>query len=136
MNILVVDDDAMVLESCRRILSDAGMTVETAADALAALGLLEKGQRFDLMVTDIKMPGQDGFSLLAKVKACHPGLAVLIMTGYLVGDIRRQAQRLGASCLSKPFTPDELVDAVAATVDPANGNNTHLPDTLRKKDDA
>ena len=117
MNILVVDDDAMVLESCRRILGAEGMRVDSAPDAAGALDLVNDTDRpFDLIITDIKMPGQDGFSLLSKVRELRPGLAVLVMTGYLVGEIRRQGQTLGANCLAKPFTPDELITAVRSAV--------------------
>ena len=115
MNILVVDDDLMVLESCRRILSSEGMTVESVSDVPGALELLSvSDSRFDLMITDVKMPGQDGLSLLTRVRQRHPALCVLLMTGYLVPEIRRQGQLLGAFCLSKPFTPDELIAAVTA----------------------
>ncbi len=114
MNILVVDDDGMVVESCKRILLDAGFAVITAPDAHTAITLLKEGTTsVDMVLTDIKMPGMDGFSLIEQINQAFPGTAVLMMTGYLVPETKIKGSDLGArGCIAKPFTPDELTYAV------------------------
>ncbi len=114
MNILVVDDDAMVVESCQRILTGAGFEVITAQDAPTAITLLKNGTTsVDMVLTDIKMPGMDGFSLIEQINHAFPGTAVLMMTGYLVPETKLKGSDLGArGCIAKPFTPDELTRAV------------------------
>jgi DNA-binding NtrC family response regulator len=112
MKILVVDDDAFVLESCRRVLAAAGCRVETAADAAAALAHLAL-ERFDRVLTDVKMPGEDGFDLLARLGKDWPGLPVVVMTGYLTPDTIAEGRRAGAAgFLAKPFTPEELLEGL------------------------
>ena len=115
--ILVVDDDPIVLESCKRILQSEGYMVVCVPSADDALDNLERGP-FDLMVTDIKMPEQDGFYLLRKIREKWPSdrfleLPVLVMTGYPTQETLRELKKSGASqFIPKPFTPDELLAAV------------------------
>ncbi|MDX9819925.1 MAG: response regulator, partial [Desulfococcus multivorans] len=90
MKILVVDDDAMVVESCRRILKAEGATVHWAEDADKAIAVLRGEGDFDMVLTDIKMPGRDGFELIRVIKEKFPGTAILMMTGYLIPDTIRR----------------------------------------------
>ena len=76
MNILVVDDNPMVLESCCRILSDEKTRVQTAADARTARGILADAPPFDLIITDIMMPGENWLSFSGtdqKASSGNPG---------------------------------------------------------------
>jgi DNA-binding NtrC family response regulator len=112
MNILIVDDDAIVIQSCRRILEAEGHGVSTANSVEKALKHLEE-QVFDLMVTDIKMPGRDGFAMIREAGKIRPGLPVLVMTGYLMPDTENDFRRLGVvHYIAKPFTPAELIAVV------------------------
>ncbi|WDP91815.1 MAG: response regulator [Desulfobacter sp.] len=116
MNILIIDDDPIVVHSCCRILEAEGIKVMTAADVASGIQMLRQG-RFDLVITDIKMPGRDGFDLIRTVKAVTPELPVLMMTGYLTGETVARGRQAGADqCIAKPFTPEELVAAVNAQV--------------------
>jgi DNA-binding response OmpR family regulator len=112
MKILIVDDDPIVIQSCRRILEAEGHTVLTAgtvADGEKQLDL----QAFDLMVTDIKMPGQDGFEMIRRAGKLRPGMPVLVMTGYLMPETEGEIRRLGVGThIAKPFTPAEFLAAV------------------------
>jgi DNA-binding NtrC family response regulator len=113
MRILIVDDDAMVVESCRRILKEEGISIRMAGNTREARELLEKGERFELMLTDIKMPKQDGFQLVSQVKKKWPDMAILMMTGYLTQEtIERGSQGGVEGFIAKPFTPEELVNAI------------------------
>jgi DNA-binding NtrC family response regulator len=115
--ILVVDDDPLVLESCRRILESEEYLVVCALSANDAFDNLEM-DHFDLMIMDIKMPRQDGFYLLGKVKEKWPvdrfrELPVLVMTGYPTQETLRELKKGGIHhFIPKPFTPDELLAAV------------------------
>ena len=112
MNILIVDDDAIVIRSCRRILEAEGHEVRTADSVEQAVTKLEE-QTFDLMVTDIKMPGQDGFAMIREAAKIRPGMPVLVMTGYLMPDTENDIRRFGVvHCIAKPFTPAELLAVI------------------------
>ncbi|PIE66640.1 MAG: response regulator [Deltaproteobacteria bacterium] len=112
MRILIVDDDAMVVRSCRRILELEGVEIQSADNVEDGLTILTAGE-VDLMLTDIKMPGQDGFELIKQARKIQPELPILMMTGYLTAETIEAGQRAGAdNCIAKPFTPDELIQAV------------------------
>lgn len=112
MRILIVDDDAVVAQSCRRILEAEGLDVDVAGSVDAGEKLLT-ASHFDLMLTDIKMPGRDGFAMISHAGKIRPDMPVLVMTGYLTPETIDQVRRCGAdSYIAKPFTPDELFEAV------------------------
>ncbi len=112
VRVLVVDDKENILKLFEKILAD-GYEVTTALDGARALSLVGTGD-FDVVVTDIRMPGAGGFEVLAAVKARSPSTEVVMMTGYgTVGDAVR-AMKLGAyDYLEKPFDPDAAALAVA-----------------------
>jgi len=110
--ILVVDDEPSVVATCVRTLTRAGYVAEGVGDSDIALEQLAQ-EVFDLLLTDIRMPGRDGLELLAMAKELDPHLSVVMITGYGTMDDALQAIRLGAQgFLLKPFEPGELVDAV------------------------
>ncbi len=107
--ILVVDDERIVRESLKALLEDEGFTVLAAASGPEALEALAAAP-FDLMLTDIKMPGMEGVEVLEKAKAAHPGLSVLMMTAYATVDTAVEAMKIGAlDYLVKPFEPGALI---------------------------
>jgi DNA-binding response OmpR family regulator len=121
MRVLIVDDDPMVAQSCRRILAAEGIHLTVAGNAERAETLLASGDAYDLMLTDIKMPKRDGFDLTVRTKAAYPEMPVLMMTGYLTPETMERGRRSGVDgFIAKPFTPDELVAAVRNTVKKAN----------------
>ena len=109
--ILIVDDDLAVLEACRRILQQDSMLVTTAANAQDALDFI-RDEEFDLVLTDLKMPGQDGLALAAAIGKIRPGLPVLAMTGYMPETTAGQIEEFVAGFIPKPFTPDELLTVI------------------------
>ncbi len=117
MKILIVDDDASVLESCRRILESEGADVSLARDVPTARIVLEGQGPFDLILSDIKMPENDGFELLRLVRTAFAGTAVLMMTGYLIPEVMEKGRQKGADgFIAKPFTPEELLKSVQAVL--------------------
>jgi len=115
--ILVVDDETIVHESCGRILREEGYEVETALSGQEALQKL-KEKRYDLVLSDIKMPGMDGVETLGKMKKVVPDITVVMFTGYTSVGTARDSMKLGAfDYLPKPFTPEELLDVVKKAVE-------------------
>jgi len=122
MKVLIVDDDAIVLESCRRVLEAEGMAVHLADDVGEALSVLDKEAPFDLILTDIKMPGSDGFQLIHLARKTCPGTAILMMTGYLIPESIQKGTQWGADgFIAKPFTPEELVGSVYGALSSGKG---------------
>ena len=115
-HILVVDDEPGVVATCVRTLNRAGYAAEGVGDSNTALERLNR-EVFDLLLTDIRMPGRDGLELLALAKELDPHLSVVMVTGYGTMDDALRAIRLGAQgFLLKPFDPDELVETVEDTL--------------------
>jgi DNA-binding NtrC family response regulator len=115
--VLVIDDEEVMLESCRRILERRGFTVDTEPDGLRGRDRALHGA-YDLVLLDLRMPQIDGLEVLAEVRKRRTDLEVIIVTGYSTIDSAVTAVKLGAcDYLPKPFTPDELrakVDAALA----------------------
>ena len=115
-SLLVVDDDANIRQIMRLLLESAGYRVFCAADGGEAIKLLS-GRSFDLVLTDMLMPGSDGLELLAAVKKSGSNTRVLAMSGggmIGVADYLKVAKKLGAhGVLEKPFTSEMLLTTVA-----------------------
>jgi len=110
--ILVADDDAVIREGLRRVLTGAGYEVETVSNGRAALERLEQ-DRYKLLVTDLKMPGMSGLEVLQSIRICQPELPVVLITGYAAIDNAVEAMKNGATdYLAKPFSNDEIIEKV------------------------
>jgi CheY-like chemotaxis protein len=111
--VLVVDDDPVVGKSFNRVLSDKGYLVVTAENAHEALEQLRKDE-YDVVYTDIKMPGMDGLDLAERVKARRPWTPVIIVTGYGSTANQERAKAVGVSAfLHKPLSPEVIEDSAA-----------------------
>ena len=107
-NILVVDDEESMRDSCQQALSQDGTRVEAAEDGLTGLAMLEKDS-FDLVILDLKMPGMSGMEVLKKIKEEDPEVVVVVITGYATVESAVEAMKEGAyDYIPKPFTPDSL----------------------------
>jgi DNA-binding NtrC family response regulator len=112
MKILVVDDDAIVIRSCRRILEAEGLEVSAVPSADKALEAM-KTFDFDLLLIDVKMPKRDGMYLMREIKKNWPEIPTIVMSGYPTPETIAEVLRLGATLfIPKPFRPDELVKSV------------------------
>ena len=113
--VLVVDDEANAREALAELLDDAGYSVSTAADGRTALLQLEQVDP-DVVLTDLKMPGMDGLSLIERGRPTAPHSTFIVMTAFATIDTAVQAIKLGAeSYLTKPLE----LEAVIAIVDRA-----------------
>jgi CheY-like chemotaxis protein len=111
---LVVDDQTGIRAIVRRILESRGFTVADAASGEDALALLDRRKEaFDLLVTDMRMPGMTGRDLADRVRFRHPSTRILFISGF-TDDPSVQSGILPdrARFLSKPFNPDQFIDAV------------------------
>jgi two-component system, cell cycle response regulator CpdR len=111
--ILLAEDEDSVGAFVTRALSQQGHQVTRVADGLAALSALATAP-FDLLLTDIVMPGLDGIALALKVSKDHPAMKILLMTGFAAE--RQRAHNLEAlvhGVVMKPFTLEEIQKAVA-----------------------
>ncbi|MFC1501944.1 sigma-54-dependent transcriptional regulator [bacterium] len=107
-NILVVDDDDIMRDSCFQILRGSNCQVRAAETGDKALELMKK-EFFDIVILDLKMPGLSGMEVLKWVKEENPETIVIVITGYATVDSAVEAMKNGAyDFLPKPFTPEEL----------------------------
>ena len=110
--ILAVDDEAIVLDSFRKILVVAGYSVDTVLTGPEALGLVRKNP-YDFVFTDFKMPDMDGVEVTKAVKHLRPDVDVVMITGYASIESAVETMKHGAmDYVQKPFAEDELVDLV------------------------
>ncbi|HVY61696.1 MAG TPA: sigma-54 dependent transcriptional regulator [Planctomycetota bacterium] len=108
-SVLVVDDDVEFARMVERLLASEGYRAAHAASSRAALDTLARG-RFDIVLTDMKMPEGSGIELLRAVRDRHPSVEVVIMTGYGTIETTVEAMKLGAAdFIPKPFENDELL---------------------------
>ncbi len=104
--VLVVDDDAGVRDVVVTLLELSDHDVLAASGGAEALRMLAANPAIDLVVSDVRMPGMSGIELAAQVGARHPGVPVVLISGYF------QAEKDGVHFLKKPFSLEELQAAV------------------------
>ena len=109
--VLVVDDDPTIGKSFNRVLSQKGYVVITAKNAHEALQKMRE-EEYDVVFTDIKMPGMDGLELAERVKAKRPWTPVVIVTGYGTTANEERAKAVGVSdFLYKPLSPEMIEES-------------------------
>jgi|RhiMetdeSRZDD1v2_1073273.scaffolds.fasta_scaffold18394_9 CheY-like chemotaxis protein len=110
--ILIVDDEDYIRSVIEEILREVGHDVVTVRSGEEAVRLCE-GRRFDLVITDLSMPGMDGLELIHSLRSSHEQVPVLAVSGAFDGQFLKVATTLGAvGTLDKPFTPNGLLGAV------------------------
>ena len=110
--ILCVDDEAVILDSFRKILVLDGYSVDTVEMGKEALGLIQT-HSYDFVFTDLKMPEMDGLEVTKSVKHLRPDIDVVIITGFATVETAVECMKFGAmDYVQKPFTEDELLEFV------------------------
>lgn len=108
--VLVVDDDAVVGHSINRVLTGEGYQVRETASGVEALEALDH-QRYDMVFTDIRMPGMDGLDMAARLRKSHPEMPVVVITGYGTEASEKKASDIGvAGFLRKPLSPGTIIE--------------------------
>jgi len=131
---LVIDDEQVVLDSVKKILAEENMEVDVTLSG--AMGIkMAIANHYDIVLTDIRMPEVDGLIVLRDIKRQKPGLPVSIITGY--GSVKSavQAMKLGAAdYIEKPFSPDDLIRSVMATIDHAEKHEPEPQSVVHKEE--
>jgi DNA-binding NtrC family response regulator len=110
--VLVVDDEPMIVSLLSTILREKGWDVAEARSGTEGIDQLDRG-RFDVILTDLVMPGDTGMDLLRAAKEIHPDVEVILMTGYATADTAIEAMRNGAfHYIMKPLKTEEMVNLV------------------------
>ncbi len=115
--VLVVDDEEVILESCRAILERQGCVVDTELNGTRGRERSLLGS-YDLILLDVRLPGADGLEILGAVRERRSDLEVIVITGHSTIETAVRAVKLGAfDFVPKPFTPEELVSKARAAMD-------------------
>ncbi len=119
--LLFIDDEDIVLKSCRRIFSNEEYSIDVASSGEEGLQKVAE-KDYDIVVTDLKMPGIGGLDVLKKLREEKPEITVIIFTGYANVETAREALKNGAfDYIPKPFTPEELRDVIKNAVNSREG---------------
>ncbi len=133
--ILVIDDEMIVCESCKRILEEEGYEVETALSGKEAFDKM-KTSPFDIVITDLKMPGIGGMEVLKTFRKEYPDSIIIMITGFSTVETAVEAMKLGAfDYIPKPFTPDEVSIVVKKAIEKKSLmlENIYLRQELQEK---
>jgi CheY-like chemotaxis protein len=114
--ILIVDDEPIVLSFLHAIFADADYDARLASNEQEAKALCQS-ERFDIVLSDVMMPGANGYELAEWIAENHPATRTLLMTGFDM-DHRNCPDKRGHRMLSKPFAPDQILAAVADALAP------------------
>ena len=104
--VLVVDDDPLVLDVTASVLEEFGCDVVAAASGCEALEKLSANRRIEILITDINMPGMDGYELAERAKRMRDGLKVILLSG-------RERDGSGFPLVRKPFLAHDLKQTMA-----------------------
>ncbi|MEE9294919.1 MAG: response regulator [Phycisphaerae bacterium] len=121
--LLIADDEVMIRETVRDVLASYGCEVQVVENGNQAVELI-RNQRFDLVLSDIKMPGRNGYEVFAAAKDAHADTPVILMTGfgYDPNHAIVRARREGlAAVLFKPFKVDQLLGEIRAVLHTSSG---------------
>jgi len=118
-NIMVVDDELSMRDFLKILLEKEGYTVTTTGEAQSTIELLEK-EKFDLVVSDIRMPGMGGLALLEKIKESDSEIPVIMITAYASPEDAVLAMKNGAfDYITKPFKVDEMLSIIKSAISSA-----------------
>lgn len=111
--ILVCDDEESIRETLKLVLDDSGYETTLTSNGTECLDTLNKGDRFDLIVLDVKMPQESGIDTLVKIKEKYPDTRIIVLTGYRSVEVAHEAVKRGAlDYMVKPFEPKELLQKI------------------------
>lgn len=112
VRLLLVEDDPAVRAILERGMKRFGPVITTAADAMIALAILDTGAEFDVLVSDIMMPGIDGVELASRCLQMRPNIGIVLMSGFAEAPLHRAVSAQDVHFLSKPFALAELAQAI------------------------
>ena len=116
--VLLVEDEPMVRTVAERALTRHGYTVVTANNGYEALEILNRGDEFALLISDVVMPEMDGPTMVREARQSRPDLPVLFMSGYAEEQLRKSIDIDKVAFLPKPFSVQELAEAARKALTP------------------
>lgn len=119
MELLLVDDDPDLLDSAAMLLAECGYSITTAGNAQAALAVLQSRHSVQVLLTDVVMPGMNGFELANRAKTVRPDLCIIYTTGYSV-DSLPPSENLHGALLLKPWALDQLLQEIDRCLEPGS----------------
>jgi two-component system cell cycle sensor histidine kinase/response regulator CckA len=117
--VLLVEDEPMVRTVAERALIRHGYSVVTANNGFEALEILNRGDEFVLLISDVVMPEMDGPTMVREARESRPELPVLFMSGYAEEQLRKSIDLDKVAFLPKPFSVQELAEAARKALNPA-----------------
>ncbi len=118
--ILVIDDEPDIRETLDMFLSSLGYEVSTAESGHTAVEQVQR-EAFDLVITDIRMPGMSGVDVMAALRRINPGLPVIVVSGYISEESGLRCSEAGAvGIIGKPFRLDDLLHVVQVALHEAS----------------
>ncbi len=117
--VLLVEDEDMVRIVAERALTRAGYEITACANGEEGLAAIEEGGEFDVVVSDVVMPGMDGPAMVRAIRALKPGMPVLFMSGYAEEQLRRDIDIADMHFIAKPFSVAAIGDKVGAVLSEA-----------------
>ncbi|WP_336987641.1 response regulator [Altererythrobacter aquiaggeris] len=115
-SILLVEDEDMVRAVAERALTRQGYTVTTAADGELGLAEIANGGAFDLIISDVVMPGMDGPAMMRHIRKVNPDVPVIFMSGYAEEQLRKDIDTTNMHFMAKPFSVDQIGRKVAGVL--------------------
>jgi DNA-binding response OmpR family regulator len=112
VRILIVDDDETSCRLLAEILEREGIDAMWTTDSLTGY-VMALGQHYDLFVLDVRMPALSGTEMAARLKQSKPGARIVLISAFADRALQDTADHLGVSLLSKPFSPDRLLELIA-----------------------
>jgi two-component system cell cycle sensor histidine kinase/response regulator CckA len=116
--VLLVEDEPMVRTVAERALTRHGYSVVTANNGFEALEILNRGDEFALLISDVVMPEMDGPTMVKEARQSRPDLPVLFMSGYAEEQLRKSIDLDKVAFLPKPFSVQELAEAARKALTP------------------
>lgn len=115
-NVLLVEDEDMVRAVAERALSRSGYTVTSASDGEEGLAAIANKGPFDLVLSDVVMPGMDGPTMVKALRNAHPDIPVVFMSGYAEEQLRKEIDVDNMHFIAKPFSVQQISDKVGSVL--------------------
>jgi len=133
-NVLIIDDEEDFVRTLNERLTLREMAVCTAFDGTAGLRELERHPNTDVVLLDIQMPGLGGIDTLRQIKASHPGVEVIMLTGHATVETAIEGMKLGAfDYLLEPYEMETLLQKLQAATDRARQHQVKIREAVGKE---